>query len=448
MMPRIKTVDIVSEQVWNFLATFKRLTVELSPAILRQLSHYLEEQLNFLIAHIHICEGVEALKLGRALLAASMLLDSFPIKKKEMVNFLKNHVDFQILQDGTHISRSPFQHFEAFWCLLDCKILLQKTTPEATKFLQLQLDKMGMFLRLMRYGDGSLGLFQGGYMPSALFVQTLLKKADCIGLPGIRTSNYSGYFRIETENFLLLFDAGGIPKPRGDFFPQASPLSFELCYGSQRIIVNSGNNPDLSKDWPLALSQTKAQSTIHIDDKSLLELDKKNIPRWKFFVPQGLMERGTTDPKDNPNDQPEKGFWIRTFHSGFQEGTIERTIFTTQTAPCIKGRDSITLSKNKNPKKSQNIPKNIFIRFHLHPKIEATLVPCKEATHPDSVSLLLPKGETLLFSTDQGTVTLEESVHLGRLGWPEPTTQIVIRLPLESARHHQVFWQLSLPKKD
>ena len=75
----------------------------------------------------------------------------------------------------------------------------------------------------------------------------------------------------------LYFDAGGPPEFRLSKDYQSGPLSFEYFNDDQKVITNSGYGRKISKKMRLISKLTSAQSTLCINDASVVKFKRNNF---------------------------------------------------------------------------------------------------------------------------------------------------------------------------
>ena len=99
----------------------------------------------------------------------------------------------------------------------------------------------------------------------------------------------------------------------------------------------------------------------------------------------------------------------------------ERRIFLSETGRDVFGEDVI----HSNEQFDDTL--NATLRFHLHPKIQASVT-----QDHGTVLLKLPSGVGGYFSCSEGEMTVEASVYLGQGIQPRKNSQIAINLPFNS----------------
>ena len=188
----------------------------------------------------------------------------------------------------------------------------------------------------------------------------------------------------------ILFDhgAGGA---------HAAPLSFEMNYGKDRVLVNCGSH-DSNKDWRDLLLDAAAHNTLQIDGYSAAK-------GYKTFDVQA-------------QHTPEYSY-VQSAHDGYLADTgliHRRSLYLSHDGHDLRGEDNLYAQ----------IPlvqdKHAFERFHLHPKIVVSIVQDGAAA-----LLRLPNGIGWRFKQQGGHLSLQDSIYAGELGTqPRKAQQLVI----------------------
>ena len=198
-----------------------------------------------------------------------------------------------------------------------------------------------------------------------------------------------------------------------DATASAGVLAFEMSAGKHRLIVNCGASPG-DKKWGAALKATAAHSTLVIDDRNAVALDVDGLPT-------GRPGSVTADRR-----QDGSAVWVDLEQDGYlaTHGLLHRRrLYLSPDGADVRGEDVLTY--NGEPGET---PKEAVIRFHLHPKVSATIL------QKGSAALLRPPtgGGWRLIS--DGGVALEDSIYFGAGGSAQRTSQIVVRRSLEDVR--------------
>jgi uncharacterized heparinase superfamily protein len=216
-----------------------------------------------------------------------------------------------------------------------------------------------------------------------------------------------GFERLAAGQALLLVDAGRPPAPGFDGHAHAGTLSFEFAHGAERIIGNCGARA-ASGDWLSAQRSTAAHSTLTVDDtnSSTLLGDGSGLARR----PASVTCR---------REEAEGNHWLDLTHDGYQPnyGLVHhRRLFLSADGGDLRGHDRLD---GAGPKRGR--AKQYALRFHLHPQVAANL-----SQDGQAVLLRLPRGGGFRLRSSAGTLSLAESVYLGRPGEMRRSLQVVI----------------------
>jgi uncharacterized heparinase superfamily protein len=196
--------------------------------------------------------------------------------------------------------------------------------------------------------------------------------------------------------------------------PDAGVLAIEFSNGSNRIIINAGQRLDLaetSPDLALALAGTAAHSTLSLDNMNSADTEKGKRRAIGKESATGPVEGGIAAVAD---------------HDGYEltHGVLHtRRVFLSTGGYELRGEDQISISGLPGA-----IPAEAIIRFHLHPRINASL------SIGGTVMLRLPgSAAPWIFKASGGTLAVEDSIMLGA-EHIEKTSQITQKVSLDSLR--------------
>jgi len=196
---------------------------------------------------------------------------------------LREQLAEQVLADGGNFERSPMYHAIVLEDVLDL-INLSRCFPGAvpadrTQALCDAAARMLGWARVMTHPDGGIAFFNDAAFGIAPELAELERYAQRLGFaaPGESESGMtrlaqSGYVRLAQGPFTLLFDAAPVGP---DYLPghaHADTLSFELSYGLQRVICNSGTSRYGRSEIRHWERSTAAHNTVGIDGENSSEV--------------------------------------------------------------------------------------------------------------------------------------------------------------------------------
>ncbi len=220
------------------------------------------------------------------------------------MEILRREIAEQILADGGHFERSTMYQALALEDMLDLSNLA-RAFPAAFAGWQTELDRwptlidgMARWLEAMSHPDGEISFFNDAAMGVAPSPSALMGYAQRLDIPvvaemsdGVIQLEQSGYIRMQMNRAVLLFDGAPVGP---DYLPghaHADTLSFELSWGLQRVICNSGTSRygrDAIRLWERS---TAAHNTVAIDGADSSEVwDGFRVARRAYPVGFGCAE--------------------------------------------------------------------------------------------------------------------------------------------------------------
>lgn len=316
------------------------------------------------------------------------------------LKLLSREMERQVLPDGGHFQRCPSLHLGVMRHLVDIRGALAAARVEVPADLQGAIDRMAPMLRAFRLGDGNLALFNGGHQEAEGEVDAVLAQAGAKGKP-VSSAPHSGFQRLAAGRTTVIVDTGAPPSgERG----HAGTLSFEMSVGKERLIVNCGHSSG-DTGWNTALRSTAAHSTAIVE-----ETNSAVVPA-QGSIQGGAMEVAAARRMDGGNH------WLETSHDGYRGrfGLVHhRNLYLASSGLDLRGEDRFS-----------GPPGHEFAaRFHLHPKVRASLV-----SDGSAVLLGLPGGGGWRFRADGGSIRLEDTVYMGVRGESRRSQQIVLSGP-------------------
>jgi uncharacterized heparinase superfamily protein len=340
-------------------------------------------------------------------------------RRSHALKLLSSELARQIHPDGGHIERSPSLHLAVLRDLIEIHAVLRGGRVEPPPDLQSAIDRMAPFLRYVRHGDGGLALFNDSNEDMAGEIDAVLGLSEAKGKPPMNAP-HSGFQRLTAERTLVLVDVAA--PARLDGHAHAGTLSFEMSVGKERLVVNCGAHVADQSDWRRVQRATAAHSTLTIDDTNSSEI----------LGPAGLLS-GTLGHRPEhvicQRDDADGNAWLDLVHDGYarQFGVIHRRrLFLAAGGEDLRGEDTLVGEGNG----------RYAIRFHLHPRVQASLV------QDGSAALLrLPSGLGWRLRASAGTLALADSIYLGRRGEMKRAQQIIIS-GLVEGRDPTIKWAL------
>jgi uncharacterized heparinase superfamily protein len=327
---------------------------------------------------------------------------------------LSAEVARQINPDGGQIERSPAVHVVVLRELVEMRGVLRAAGAECPGDLQTAIDRMAPCLRFYRHGDEALALFNDSNEDEAWHIDQVLMRAESAG-KAPNAAPHTGFQRLSAGRTLLIVDAG--PPARLDGHAHAGALSFEMSVGKERLVVNCGAHAADASDWRRAQRATAAHSTLSIDDRNSCEI----------LGPCGL-GGGTIGRRPRhvtaTRDESDGNLWLELEHDGYEHSFSRlhrRRLWLAATGEDLRGEDLLVPTRDGAP----GAPHRFCVRFHLHPKVQASL-----AQDGTAALLKLASGIGWRLRVLGGDLALGDSIYLGKRGEMKRAQQIMISGPL------------------
>ncbi len=331
----------------------------------------------------------------------------------------------QILPDGGHISRNPEIATSTLCDLVSLKLLLESQNAPVPEDIERALARLAPMVRFLCAADGHLCVFNGGGEGRALTTPRILR-ALSIPESAFNYAPHSGYQRVKTNASVVIMDTGRAPPERYSQQAHAGALAMELSTPGGRLIVNCGWSEDQPDRWHMAVRTSAAHSTLIINDNSSAQISAKG---WRAtLLGPRLRQRGQANPSRRKLE-PGVGTRMEASHGGYLHafGLIhQRQVLVNETGDKVFGEDRVFRPVDA-PKVTTPAILDCALRFHLHPKVRASL-----ARDDTQVLLVLPDGSGWRFHCADGKVELRPSVYLAGGAPPQRTSQLLVQHTLNS----------------
>jgi uncharacterized heparinase superfamily protein len=304
----------LSLRIVNWLHALRGFDAELQQdeALRRRLIGSLYTQCRALAGDLETdVRGNHLLENLRALIWAGVAFEGAEAQRwlARALSLLKAEVYEQVLPDGGHFERSPGYHLVVLKDLLEIGLWLQRNRREVPGWLREAVERMSKYLLAILPPDQQVPLLKDTawdaapqphdvLAAAALWLQepswkrqsTLgLYPCQLFGAPGLRlweewaleTAGRSSMFfphsghavaREDASGEFLIFDVG---KPCPDYLPahaHADLLTYELCVGGQRVVVDSGVYEYANGPWRAFFRSTRAHNTVEIAGENQSEV--------------------------------------------------------------------------------------------------------------------------------------------------------------------------------
>ncbi len=205
---------------------------------------------------------------------------------------------------------------------------------------------------------------------------------------------------IKNKKSILYFDSGEPPTYKFSKDYQSGPLSFEYSNEGDKIITNCGYGRKISKKIQLLSKFTSAQSTLCINNTSVVKFKKNNLVNKAYGSTINnsfkIFDVGRAEDKTNVVISATHNAYLDRF--GYLH---KRTIKFFKKNNDIVGNDLLI-------KKNGNTNVEYSIRFHLYPGISTV-----KTISGKSILLQINKNKSWIFSSENQRIEVEKSLFLG-----------------------------------
>ena len=321
-------------------------------------------------------------------------------------NFIQGTKDLQKLLNsffdnmGFPLNRNPndLVHFSKYLILIkECIKDAQEYVPD---FLDEIIEKNINNLNSIITPKNNIPLFNGSI---EINLKDYLDYIDEFNyeFKRYKNENVGNLKIIKYKKIFIIFDIGSPPKKKYSKNYQSGPLSFELFFENNKVVTNCGFGSGISKKAMLLSRLTSAQSTLSLNETSVIKFERSKILNSAF----GNSIKDTFQVfADEATDDVNK-IAVSAKHNGYEKefGYFhKRKLVLDKKDNSLIGSDEL-VNKNKFGSSQYNI------RFHLYPGI----VPVK-TMGGNSVLIQIEKNKSLIFLCNKESISIEKSIFLGR----------------------------------
>ena len=192
---------------------------------------------------------------------------------------LRDEMDRQIHGDGLHEERAPMYHALLLENLLDLLNLVQAAEgplPDAmSECLQSVTSRMIVALETVAHPDGDIALFSDSAFGIAHRPETLRAYADSLAVSPASSRALlpdGGYARLVAGGFTLIASVAGPAPAHQPGHAHCDALAFELSYGDQRIVTDTGVFEYVPGERRRLARATASHSTLEIAGEEQAEI--------------------------------------------------------------------------------------------------------------------------------------------------------------------------------
>lgn len=345
-------------------------------------------------------EGNHLIKNLKAMIYCGLCLPSKQTAFLDAITLLLEQLNVQINPDGGHYEKSPHYHVDVLKDLLEIQALILKAGQTPPARLTEIIDRMALALEFYKYKDKQLALFNDGSIGDKKEIAAILKRCHT-GEKLPESLPDTGYVRMERKKSLIMMDVGKCCPDNLPAHGHADTLSFEMCYGTERLFVNGGTYA-YQHQKRNNFRGTAAHNTVSIATTNSAEV-------WSVF----RIGRRPTEVTHTLKSEKNVGIGVDASHNGYRhlDTKINRKIFLSDDGMDVRGEDVI----------ESKIQHKALAHFHLHPSIK-----CKILNHEEA-ELTTEKGVKFSFIVKGGRLYESQSDYAPQFGEKITGKQLVIK---------------------
>ena len=319
----------------------------------------------------------------------------YKIGLKELKKFIEDYFD----ENGFPINRN----FENLLTFVQYFILIKEWIKNAQEvvpeYLENIVEKNLVCLNSVNNPLKKLPLFNGSTDKSLSNFFLYLDKLNYSSKKNLKSVGQVQI--VKNKKTTLYFDSGEPPNYQLSKDYQSGPLSFEYSSDKDKIITNCGYGRRISKKFQILSKFTSGQSTLCIDDTSVVKFKKSNLINKAY----GSTISNSFKIFDVERKEDKINIVISATHNAYLEkfGYLhKRKINFLKKSNSIEGSDYLI-------KKNEGINVGFSIRFHLYPGINTV-----RTLSGKSILLQTNGNKSWVFSSDELAIDLEKSLFFGR----------------------------------
>ncbi|MBA1340345.1 MAG: putative conserved protein, heparinase superfamily [Pelagibacterales bacterium] len=333
-----------------------------------------------------------------AILLSGLVFKDYSENFEQATKDLEKLIEIFFDEDGFPINRNPdtLVHFSKYLILI--KECIKDSHQYLPDYIDNAIDKILISLKSIITKKYTIPLFNGAtllnHQEYFQYIERLnykLKKTN-LRVGGLQVIRY--------KKNLIYFDVGQPPKKNYSSEYQSGPLSFEYYYDDEKIITNCGFGSNISKKAALLSRLTSAQSTLSLNDTSVVRFERNKLINNAF----GNSIKNNFKTFDVSFFDEERSIISTASHNAYEKDFgfyHKRTIEINKLDYLIKGTDEIVrVGKDKRVK--------FNIRFHLFPGIGAI-----KTIGGNSILIQFKKNKSLIFSSSNQNLSIDKSIFLG-----------------------------------
>ena len=343
-------------------------------------------------------DSLKKIKILTSILLSGLVFkeyfENFETNTKELKNIINEYFD----KDGFPINRNSNDLIEFSKYL----ILIKECVKDAQQFVPDYLDEIiGKNITCLKFisePNNETTLFNGSTENDLKeyfnYINNLgynhWGEVDLIG----------GIKKLKKKRNFVYFDVSGPPPKKYSNSYQSGPLSFEYYVDNFKVITNCGFGCLISKKSELISRFTSAQSTLCLNDYSVVQFERNKMIN-KYF---GTSIKNKFSVYDFFHGNKNNDLFLEASHNAYLKkfGYIHKRKLSLHENGDLEGSDHL-LNRNS------TVNSDYAIRFHLYPGMSAV-----QTLGGNSILIQLKKNKSLFFSSEGNKISIENSIFLGR----------------------------------
>ena len=359
------------------------------------------KQLNFLKKNLNIVfnETTKISCLSSIILSGLVFREYYSNNNNELKE-LKKIIDNFFDKDGFPKNRNSDHLILFLQYFIIIKEWIQNAQETVPEYLSEIIEKNLICLNSLKNESENLPLFNGTTEKNLKDFFLYLEKLNYSFEKKIKLVGQIQVFK--TKKNFLYFDTGEPPIFKYSKDYQSGPLSFEYFSDDGKIITNCGYGRRISNKTKLISKFTSAQSTLCLDDTSVVKFQKSNLINKAY----GSAISNTFKTFDIIRNENKTEYFVTATHNAYlnKYGYLhKREIKVLKKDGTVFGTDKLI------KKKEFSESTNFSVRFHIYPGINVV-----KTVSGKSILLQVNKNKSLILLSDSHSLEIETGLFMGR----------------------------------
>ena len=346
-------------------------------------------------------DPAKKIEIISAIMLSGLVFKEYNSNFEKSIKALKHIVENFFDKDGCPINRNIYDLVQCSKFLVLIKECCKDAQEYIPDFLDDIVDSLIDCLFAIKTPTHKNPLFNGA---SEFKIDSYLEYLRGLEYESKNNINKIGQIYVaRVKKNLLFFDVGSPPAKKYSKNYQSGPLSFEYFIDNHKIITNCGFGNKISKKAELISRLTSAQSTLCLNDSSVVKFERNSLVNQAF----GTSITNSFKVSDLSIDDGKNYLTLEAQHDAYENNfnyIHRRIIKIDKKNSNLLGEDKLITAKGN--KKMLN---TYSIRFHLYPGINAV-----QTMGKNSILIQIDKNKSLIFTSTADNLLLEKSIFLGR----------------------------------